>query len=72
MRLIQCAFRSLQKGDAVLGIALSLVEAPDLILKFLADGQASSVICSLVDSQSARKLLDRAPVIGLRRREISL
>ena len=54
----QRAFSGLDHRDAVLGVSLGLVEARDLRLQLLADGEAGRVVGGTVDAETARQLLD--------------
>ncbi|CDN43216.1 hypothetical protein BN871_CO_00120 [Paenibacillus sp. P22] len=54
---VQSALSRLHEGDAVLRIALSLLEAADLAAHVLGNGKAGSVVGSAVDAQAGGEFL---------------
>ena len=56
MRLGEGTLGGLDEADAVLGVALGLVEATHLVLELLRDGHAGGVIGSAVDPEARRKV----------------
>ena len=62
----QGTFCRLHDGDAILGVANGDLEATDLRTHALADAEASGVVSSAVDAESARQLLQALRHLSVR------
>jgi hypothetical protein len=69
---LQAAFSRLRQGDAVVGVARSLVETVDLRSHPGRDGEAGGVVLGAVDAQAGGQALQRGGQRSLRHVEAAL
>jgi hypothetical protein len=69
---VQRAFGGLHQRDAVVGVALGLVERPDLRAQALADGETSGVVGRGRDAEARRQATEVAGDVVRHRREVAL
>ena len=72
MDLGQRTLSRLDERDAVLGVALGLVETADLTLQLLADGEAGGVVGRTVDAEAGAEALHRLARTIARGGEVTL
>ncbi len=72
MHLVESTLSGLDERDAVLRIALRLVETTDLRAHLLGDGEPGGVVRGTVDAVARRQLLHRLGSLGRRAGQLTM
>jgi hypothetical protein len=72
VHLLEVALGRLHERDRVLGVALGLIEARDLTLQLLADGESGRVVSRTVDAVARAEALHRLGELLARPDEVAM